>query len=169
MRNSKINETEEVSKRFARACCLRSLILMLLLFSFARTTQATLGENLQSVEADVKNLAAVQGATTVKNSYTIHEFRYGETTVREYVSSTGVVFGIAWDGFTHPDLTQLLGPYLGEYEEALRQGAGGGERSRLEVKTKGLVVEKWGYMRNLQGRAYAPALIPSGVKVEEIR
>ena len=32
-----------------------------------------------------------------------------------------------------------------------------------------VVVEKWGHMRNLQGRAYAPALLPPGVSSDEIR
>jgi hypothetical protein len=42
-------------------------------------------------------------------------------------------------------------------------------RRHVTVKTDGVVVEKWGHMRNLQGRAYAPALIPQGVSVDEIK
>ena len=148
--------------------CLCIIVLILFIFP-APPVQATLGETSESVESDIKSLAAVHGPASVRSGYTVQEIRYGETAVREYLSPSGIVFGIAWNGLTHPDLTQLLGSYLNEYEEALRQGAGTGERSRLEVKTKGLVVEKWGHMRNLQGRAYAPELIPSGVKVDEIR
>jgi len=37
------------------------------------------------------------------------------------------------------------------------------------VRTDRVVVEKWGNMRNLQGRAYAPALIPPGVSIDEIK
>jgi hypothetical protein len=37
------------------------------------------------------------------------------------------------------------------------------------LKANNVVVEKWGHMRNLQGRAYAPALMPQGVSVDEIR
>jgi len=42
-------------------------------------------------------------------------------------------------------------------------------RRHVQVKTDGVVVEKWGHMRNMQGRAYAPALIPKGVNVDEIK
>jgi hypothetical protein len=42
-------------------------------------------------------------------------------------------------------------------------------RRHVTVKTDSVVVEKWGHMRNLQGRAYAPALIPKGVNVDEIK
>ena len=159
----------KVSGRLMKLSGLYVLILAIFILPVARPAQATLGDTAESIDRDTKGLAGVQGSTTVQNEYTVREFKSGETMVREYVSPTGVVFAIAWNGFTHPDLTLLLGSYLGEYEEALRQGAGTGDRSRLEVKTKGLVVEKWGSMRNLQGRVYAPELIPPGVKVDEIR
>jgi hypothetical protein len=169
MRNNQFDENNEVSERFIEWSHLYIIMLIFFVLAAARPAQATLGETAESVESDIRNLTAVRGADTVRNSYTVQEIRYGETAVREYVSPPGVVFGIAWNGLTHPDLTQLLGPYLGEYEEALRQSTGTGDRSRFELKTKRLVVEKWGHMRNLQGRAYAPELIPSGVKVDEIR
>jgi hypothetical protein len=91
------------------------------------------------------------------------------TVVREYVSTSGVVFGIAWNGLIHPNLTQLLGSYAGEYQEALLQTPRIKGSRHLQVKTSGVVVEKWGHMRNLQGRAYVPSLIPPGVRVDEIK
>ena len=39
--------------------------------------------------------------------------------VREYVSSTGLVFGVAWQGPQMPDLIQLLGASFLLYEAAL--------------------------------------------------
>jgi hypothetical protein len=150
-------------------CRLCIILPALLILPAVQPAQATLGETAGSVDSDIKNLSAVRGGETIANSYAVHEYKYDETAVREYVSTSGIVFAIAWNGFTHPDLALLLGPYLGEYEEALRQGAGTGDRSRLEVKTKGVVVQKWGYMRNLQGRVFAPELIPPRVTVDEIR
>jgi hypothetical protein len=143
--------------------------LSMAIFATAQRTEATLGESADTVESDRKALSAVRGATTDHNSYTVHEFDSNSTVVREYVSPTGVVFGIAWKGLTHPDLTRLLGSYAGEYLEALRQIPRQQGRRRLQVKTNRVVVEKWGHMRSLQGRAYAPDLIPSGVSVDEIR
>jgi hypothetical protein len=169
MRNNQFDKNNNVFERSIEWSHLCIVILVIFVLAAARPAQATLGGNAESVELDIRNLTAVRGADTIRNSYTIQEIRYGETVVREYLSPSGVVFGIAWNGLTHPDLTQLLGPYLAEYDEALRQGRGTGDRSRFQLKTKGLVVEKWGHMRDLQGRAYAPELIPSGVKVDEIR
>jgi hypothetical protein len=138
-------------------------------FASVQRVQATLGEAVDSISSDRKVLAAVQGSTTVRYGYTIHEIESAATVVREYVSTSGVVFGIAWKGLIHPDLSALLGPYAGEYQEALRQTPRINGSRRLQVKSSGVVVEKWGHMRNLQGRAYAPALIPSGVDIDEIK
>jgi len=139
------------------------------LFTTAQRVQATLGEAADSISSDGKVLSAVQRSTTVRSGYTVHEIDSASTVVREYVSTSGVVFGIAWNGLSHPDLTQLLGSYTGEYQEALlRTPRIKGSRS-LQVKTSGIVVEKWGHMRNLQGRAYVPSLIPPGVSVDEIK
>jgi len=90
-------------------------------------------------------------------------------TVREYISASGVVFGVAWNGLIHPDLTQLLGSYAGEYQEVLQQTKRKAGRRSIRVTTGHIVVEKWGHIRNLQGRAYIPALIPQGVTVDEIK
>jgi hypothetical protein len=146
------------------------LVLVLLAAFFATTYRAlaTLGESTDSVKSDREALSSVRSTITVRNGYTVHEIESDSTTVREYVSPSGVVFGIAWNGLVHPDLTQLLGSYAGEYHEALQQTPRQPDRRRLRVKSDGIVVEKWGHMRNLQGRAYVPALIPPGVSIDEI-
>ncbi len=135
----------------------------------AHAAHAALGESADSVMSDQKALSAVRGATTVLPGYTIQTIGSGAATVREYISPNGVVFGIAWNGLVHPDLTPLLGSYAAEYREALRQTPRQPGRRSLQVKTNSVVVEKWGHMRNLQGRAYAPALVPSGVNIDEIK
>ena len=134
----------------------------------AQRVWATLGETADSVESDRKALSAVQRAATARNGYTVHEVRSDANTVREYVSSSGVVFAIAWNGLSHPDLAPLLGAYAGEYQQALRQTPRKPGRKSLQVKSNRVVVEKWGHMRDLHGRAYVPACIPSGVSVDEI-
>lgn len=139
------------------------------LFATVRQVQATLGGSSGSISSDIKVLSAVQRSTTVRNGYTVHEIDSAPTVVREYISTSGIVFGIAWKGLIHPDLTQLLGPYAGEYQEALSQTPRIKGLRHLHVKTNTIVVEKWGHMRNLQGRAYVPALVPPGVSVDEIR
>jgi hypothetical protein len=145
------------------------LELLAAVFVNAQQVEATLGESAASIESDKNVLSAVHRAKTVRDSFTVQEIESGSTTVREYISPSGVVFGIAWNGLIRPDLTQLLGAYAGEYEEALQQTFRQPGRRRLQVKTNRVVVQQWGHMRNLQGRAYVPSLIPPGVSVDEIR
>ena len=138
-------------------------------FATAPGVQATLGESADSIDSDRKALSAVRCATRLRNGYTVQIIESDSAVIREYVSLSGVVFGIAWNGMLHPDLTQLLGSYAGEYQEAMQKTPLKPGQRRLQVKTDRVVVQKWGHMRNLQGRAYAPALIPPGVSIDEIK
>ncbi len=146
------------------------LALGVALLAAAGEARAALGEPVGSIATDRESLLAVRHATTTHTGYSIHEFASDGTMVREYVSPSGIVFGIAWNGLAHPDLRPLLGAYAGEYEAALQQAPRKpGPRRHETLQTGRVVVEKWGHMRNLQGRAYAPALIPPGVTADEIR
>ena len=138
-------------------------------FATAYRAHATLGESTDSVESDREALSAVGGAITVHNGYTVHNLSSESNAIREYVSPSGVVFAIAWNGLVYPDLTGLLGSYAAEYKEALRQTPREPGVRHLAVKTDHVVVQKWGHMRNLQGRAYVPGLIPPGVSINEIK
>jgi hypothetical protein len=69
----------------------------------------------------------------------------------------------------HPDLTTLLGSYAPEFQEARRKTVRKPGQKRLAVQSDRVVVETWGHMRNLQGRAYLPSLVPEGVTIDEIR
>lgn len=131
--------------------------------------EATLGGTAASVTSDRTALSAVHRATTTRSAYTVQEFQSDSSTVREYVSASGAVFAVAWNGRAHPDLATLLGSYSGEYQAALRQTVRKRGLRRQQVQSDGVVVEKWGHMRNLQGRAYAPALVPTGVTIDEIK
>jgi hypothetical protein len=135
----------------------------------AGRVEATLGEVEDSVLSDETALVAKRVSKTVRNGYTVQELRSDSVTVREYIAPTGVVFAIAWNGLIHPDLTPLLGTYADEYETAMLHASREPGRRNRQVETNRVVVEKWGHMRNLQGRAYVPALIPSGVSVDEIK
>ncbi len=146
-----------------------ALGLSMVCFGTPQRVQATLGESAGSISIDRKALSGLKQGMTVRNSYTIHEIYSQANAVREYVSSSGIVFGIAWNGLVHPDVIQLLGSYAGQYQQALQQTPRQKGSRRLRVKSASVIVEKWGHMRDLRGRAYAPALIPSGVSVDEIK
>ncbi|GFO55717.1 hypothetical protein GMSM_27240 [Geomonas sp. Red276] len=130
---------------------------------------ATLGGPPSSVAADRTALSATHRAAISRNGYTINEMADRATVVREYLSADGVVFAIAWEGNLHPDLSQLLGGYAGEYSAARQKAPRVAGRRRQRLVTGSMVVETWGHMRGLRGRAYLPARLPSGVSVHEIR
>ena len=131
--------------------------------------RATLGEPAESVSSDRTALSAVRHAAPSGSGFTVQELKTDANSVREYVSPSGIVFAIAWNGLSQPDLSVLLGSYAGEYRHALQQVRRTPGHRSLKVKANGVVVEKWGNIRNLQGRAYAPALIPPGVSIDEIK
>lgn len=134
----------------------------------APKAEATLGQTASSIASDRKALAAVHRATTTRNNYTVQEFASGSGTIREYISPSGLVFAISWNSLVHPDLSTLLGTYSAEYQNALKQTVRKRGVRRQQVISNQVIVEKWGHMRDLRGRAYLPALIPSGVDINEI-
>ena len=105
---------------------------------------------------------------TARQGYSIKQLSTADgRTVREYVSAAGMVFGIAWQGPTMPDLRQLLGSYFTQLKQAAqaRRRHGG----PLVVQTKTFVLVSGGHMRSFHGFAYAPNLVPAGVTAEVIR
>lgn len=146
------------------------LILWITVLASGTPAHAVLGEPADSIGTDEKALSAVGRTSEVRNGYTVHEMRSESNTVREFVSPSGTVFAIVWDGQIPPDLTPLLGSYAEDYKAALRRTPREpGRRPYQVVKTDRVVVEQWGHMRHIQGRAYAPALMPPGVSVDEIK
>ena len=146
-----------------------AVVLSIAMFAVAQRVQAVLGGSADSIESDRKALSAAMRGVTARDNYTVQEIYSESNTVREYVSSSGIVFGIAWNGLVYPDITQLLGSYTGEYQEALQKTLHQKGSRRLHVKSQNVIVEQWGHMRDLRGRAYAPALLPPGVSVDEIK
>ena len=136
----------------------------------AHQANATLGEPVVSIESDQVTVPAAhqkQGAT--RAAYTLHELESGATTIREYVSPSGIVFGLAWNGLTHPKLDTLLGSYFADYQVAAAHTARQRGQRRQLVQGSRVIVQKWGHMRDLHGRAYDPSLLPAGVSADEIQ
>ena len=131
---------------------------------------ASLGGDTASVQADQIHL---QGRRTMRvaESYTVHEIQgTSGTVVREYVSSDGKVFGIAWQGPWIPDMRQLLGSYFDQYARANQAKTGARiRRAPVLINEPGLVVQIGGHPRAFAGRAYVPGMLPSGVRAESIQ
>jgi hypothetical protein len=130
---------------------------------------AGLGGGVDSVESDrvrMKASARVLAASTV--AYTVQEVQTAAgTTLREYVSSGGIVFGVAWSGPRLPDLPQVLAGYYPAYAQAAQHKAG--VQRPFHVVSSGLVFHSAGHMRAFSGFAYVPQLLPAGVTADDIR
>ena len=132
---------------------------------------ASLGGDLSSVQTDQVRIRGAVMRVTNSDTYAVHEIRASTgTTVREYVSASGKVFGVAWEGPTLPDLRQVLGVYFTSYVEAAqaaRKKRVGHGPIRIEEPT--FVVEQSGHPRAFVGRAYVPQFVPAGIRTEVIR
>src|SRR5580704_3457729 len=95
--------------------------VILLSLAACSAANAALGGDVTTVQADRVQMKGALLRITSNGTFTVHEMRSpAGTTVREYVSPTGKVFGVAWEGPTTPDLQQLLGTYYEEYLRAAR-------------------------------------------------
>ena len=138
---------------------------------------ASLGGDAASIQADQTHL---QGRRTMKaaESYTVHEIQGSAgTVVREYISTGGKVFGVAWQGPWVPDMRQLLGSYFDQFARANQAQAQANQaqngarirRGPVLIDEPGLVVQIGGHPRAFAGRAYVPDMLPSGVRAENIQ
>ena len=98
-----------------RAQVISGFMMFSVALGYSQGAHAVLGGRADTIAADRTSLQAVHRSTTSHKGYTVEEIVSDATTVREFVSPSGVVFGIAWNGYVNPDLTQLLGAYWGEY------------------------------------------------------
>jgi hypothetical protein len=143
-------------------------ILDAVALALAARAEAALGEGAEAIAADRDALGAKPGGVHAREGYTVERMQSSAHQVREFLSPSGVVFAVSWDGISHPDLSKLLGAYAGEYRRAAAAQLGPRGRRHRVVRTDRLVVETWGHMRSLHGRAYVPALVPQGVSVDDL-
>ena len=132
--------------------------------SFA--AHATLGQNVSTVDSDQSRLRAVGLTATTQSAYSVHLMTLPSgTLVREYVAPNGIVFGVAWEGPTLPELKSMLGTSFDAYvaATATRRGTPRG------VSSGDLVVYSGGHLRAFAGHAYLPPAVPAGVDVGVIQ
>jgi uncharacterized protein DUF2844 len=134
----------------------------------ASSAWAALGQPAASIEND---RAAMQGELKVisADAFSVRQITTpGGTVVNEYVSPSGLVFGVSWRGPVYPNLSQLLGNYFAQFQSAARAQAPL-HRRHIFVHTPELVAESGGHMRDFRGRAYLPASLPPGVSEASVR
>ena len=156
-----------------RAClklCSRASVLSATMLISVLPAFAGLGEAASSVQDDQAHMYGTL-RTTQTQAYTVSEIQSPTgVTVREYISPSGKIFGVAWQGPWPPDMRQILASYFDQYQQAaqsqIRSHAG---RRPLMIEQPGLVVQAGGHMRSFAGRAYIPEMLPQGVSAEEVR
>ena len=125
-------------------------------------------------EAQIPNDAAI-GRMALRafapgdSRFRVHELRDAarNVSVRQYVNPDGKVFGVAWEGQTKPDLSQLLGPYYARYANA---AAGHGLARQLRtIDQPDFVLRVSGHMRHFTGSAWVPNLVPANVNPTEVK
>lgn len=130
---------------------------------------AALGESASSVQADQAHMRGALRVTQTE-AYTVHEIQAATgTVVREFVSPSGKVFAVAWQGPWPPDMRQLLATFFEPYQQAVRAQTHSRGRQPLRIEQPGFVVHSGGHMRSFAGHAYIPDMLPQGVTPEEIR
>ena len=89
--------------------------------------------------------------------------------VRQYVSSSGQVYAVSWDGPAMPDVAVLLGTWFDRYRQEASvalPNATGLHSSR--VSSSDLMVETAVRLRDFSGRAWLPSALPAGVAAADI-
>ena len=152
-------------------------ILLGLGFTFsAAGAMATLGQ-APSLTAPTAAAATVPVAiqlaakpTTQNALFTVHESQFENgTLVREFANTAGQVFAVSWRGPVLPNLSDLLGNYFSSFKQQVDQARAMGKRGGpVNLESADLVVRSNGRMRSFFGHAYAPALIPAGVTIQDV-
>jgi hypothetical protein len=103
-----------------------------------------------------------------KTGYNLHQITTSDgSVVSEFVSPAGKVFGVSWQGHSLPDLPQLLGSYLTDFQQGQRTQVV--RRRAVMIQADNFVFSSVGHLRSFRGRAYVPGLVPSGVTAEVVQ
>jgi hypothetical protein len=138
-----------------------------LMLTYSVVTHAALGGLPEQFNTEGTTLAS--SVSSAVANYVVRDTTLAVGThVREYVSGSGVVFAVAWDGPFLPDLKALLGKYFDMMlAESARMPRAG--RSRIGVNRPEVVINSGGHMRAFEGSAWIPAEFPAGVTPDDVR
>ena len=133
----------------------------------APAAQAGLGEGVDSVARDHAALRAQAASVVPMQAYDVHEMATSGGRVREYVTRTGTVFAVTFQGPSMPNLHAVLGSHYGEYATAV--SARRTNHKVFAMSEPGLVMEVVKLPRGFTGSAHVPALLPAGVAARDLR
>jgi hypothetical protein len=128
---------------------------------------AALGGNEASVDTDVHALGG-KHQVEARAGYSLHQITLQDgSTVKEFVSPSGTVFGVSWRSHVMPNLSQLLGNYLSDLQQG--QPTQRIPRRGITIQGKDFYFTNFGRMMSFRGRAYVPSLIPANVSAAAVQ
>ena len=128
---------------------------------------AALGEDVSTVKADAQAFGG-QHVMVAKAGYNLHKITTRDgSTLNEYVSPAGTVFGVSWKGRSLPDFGQLLGSHLTDLQTGRRTNVI--PRRGVTVQNGDFVLISIGHDRYSQIRAYIPSLLPANLAPEVVQ
>jgi hypothetical protein len=144
-----------------------TLFFSALLLAYAGVGHAALGGLPEQFSTE--GSTAASSVSSPGSNYVMRDTTLASGThLREYVSGSGVVFAVTWDGPMLPDLKALLGKYfdtmVAESAKAPRAG-----RARIGVNLPEVVINSGGHMRAFEGSAWIPAEFPAGFTADDVR
>ena len=138
-----------------------------MLLAYAGVSHAALGGSPE--QFNTESTAPVSSESAAVSNYIVRDTTLATGThVREFVSGSGVVFAVTWNGPFLPDLKALLGKHFDTMaaESARLPRAG---RSRTAVNQPEVVINSGGHMRAFEGSAWVPAEFPAGFTSDDVR
>jgi hypothetical protein len=124
---------------------------------------------VQGLPAAPAKLRAV-APSALSGLYSTHQTQLENgTVVKEFATGDGIVFAISWSGPVLPNLKSLLGDYFSIFEVETAQARVTGKRgSPVAMMRDGLIVNSSGRMGSFFGNAYASALVPANLSIQDV-
>jgi hypothetical protein len=133
---------------------------------------AVLGEDASTIAADEQRLGGVRRqATALHAQVTTREIALADgSSIRQFVTSSGVVFAVAWNTRFKPNLESLLGVHAAGYAAAASEAMRApGIKRNVALQRGDLVVQSSTHLNTYVGRAYLLSLVPQGITVDALR
>ena len=145
----------------------RTFVVLLVLCAGSLPAWASLGDDVATVETDAQVIHGKR-IMLARVGYNLHQITTPDgSVVKEYVSPAGMVFGVSWQSHFLPNLRQLLGSYLTNFQQGQRTRVI--PRRAVTVQGDNFVFSSFGHHGFAKGRAFVPGLVPANLTVEVVQ
>ncbi len=139
-------------------------IFSIFLLALPLASQAELGGNLASINQEQKTFGSSLSSAP-QTGYTIYTQTINPgLVIKEYLTTNGNVFAVAWKGPNLPNFQVVLGAYYANYLTALQNNP-----RAIFFQDDNIVIESGGMMGGYVGRAYLPKQFPAGITPANIQ